>query len=185
MFEQVTILLSFVFAVALTQLLTSATELVWARDRVRVSWLQVLWMFNALIGLIIGWVGMFYLSKRPSWDTAEILINFAGAVLQYFSCSLLSIRPKDEGIVDMPAFFERQRPYVMSAFVAMMFMGMFENWWDRNLLSDPNTWLAADYIVIPMAIFSAMGFAPQRWLQWLGGAGLAVIQTYFLFANFG
>jgi hypothetical protein len=26
-----------------------------------------------------------------------------------------------------------------------------------------------------------MGFVPRRWAQWLGGAGLAAIQTYFLF----
>lgn len=181
MFEHVTILLSFVFAIALSHILTSTTELIWARDRVRISWLQILWMFNALIGLIIGWVGMFYLSKQPHWDMAEIIINFTGAVIQYFSCSLLSIRPKDEGIVDMPAFFERQRPYIMSAFMAMMLMGLFENWWDRDLLAGPLGWLSEEIAVIPMVVFSAMGFAPRRWLQWLGGAGLAAIQCYFLF----
>jgi hypothetical protein len=37
MFEHITILLSFVYALAVSHLLTSATELMWARDRVRLS----------------------------------------------------------------------------------------------------------------------------------------------------
>lgn len=181
MFEHISVLLSFVFAIALTHLLTSTTELIWARDRVRVSWLQVLWMANALIALVIGWVGMYYLSTQTHWDTAEILINFVGAIIQYFSCSLLSLRPRDEGAIDMPAFFERQRPFVMSAFTGMMLMGLFENWWDRSLLGGPSSWLWGEISVLPMLVFSLMGFVPRRWAQWLGGAGLAAIQTYFLF----
>jgi hypothetical protein len=52
-YEQVTILLSFVYAMALTHLLSSANELVLELRRVRVSWLYVLWMVNALLILIV------------------------------------------------------------------------------------------------------------------------------------
>jgi hypothetical protein len=182
MFEHVTILLSFVFAIALTHLLTSTTELIWARERVRFSWLQALWALNALLGLLIGWIGMFYLSSAQAhWDMAEIVINFSGAIVQYFSCSLISIRPKEEGIIDMPAFFERQRPAIMTAFVAMMAVGMFENWWDRDLLTGSNNWLLQELLVMPMVVFCLAGFARARWLQGLGGIGLAAMQSYFLF----
>src|ERR1051326_4040768 len=179
MFGHVTVLLSFVFAMALTHLLTSATELIWARERVRFSWLQALWMLNALLGLVIGWIGMFYLSSaRAHWDMTEIVINFIRAVVQYFSCSLISIRPKEKGVIDMPAFFERQRPYIITAFVAMMLIGMFENWWDRALLPG---WIYGELAVVPMVVFSAAGFSRAKWMQWAGGVGLAAIHTFFLF----
>ena len=52
MFEHVTILLSIIFALAMTHILASATELVWERHTVRFSGLQTLWMVNALLGLL-------------------------------------------------------------------------------------------------------------------------------------
>jgi hypothetical protein len=58
MFEHVTILLSFVYAIAMTHLLSSATELVLARDRVRFSGLYVLWMLNALLILLVNWMAI-------------------------------------------------------------------------------------------------------------------------------
>lgn len=177
MFEHVTILISFIFAVAVTHLFTSATELIWAHDRVRISWLQIVWMLNALIGIMIGWMGMFYLVKRPSWDAAEVAINFAGACVQYFTCSLISLRPKDEGIVDMPPFYARVRPYVAGVFFASCAIGMFENWWDRTLIAD---WISADLAVVPMLVFCLLaGWARPLWLQWIGGIGMVLIQTYF------
>jgi hypothetical protein len=47
-FEHVTILLSFVYAVALTHLLSSATELLIAGKRVRFSGLYAVWVLNVL-----------------------------------------------------------------------------------------------------------------------------------------
>ena len=138
MFSHVSVLLSFVFAIAITHLLTSATELIWARDRVRVSWLQALWMFNALLALLVNWIGMFFLSARPHWNAAEIVINFAAAVIQYFTCSLISLRVGEDGAVDMPAFYARQRPAIFIAFAAIVAVNLFQNWWERNLLSGPD-----------------------------------------------
>jgi hypothetical protein len=138
-------------------------------------------MFNVLIGVLISWIGIFYLSALPHWDMAEVTINFTGAIIQYFSSSLISLRPKEEGVIDMPAFFERQRPYIMTAFLAMMFVGMFENWWDRNLLPGPRDWLYSDAAVLPMVVFVGLGFARARWLQLAGGIGLLAAQNYFLF----
>ena len=184
MFTHVSVLLSFVFAIAITHLLTSATELVWARDRVRLSWLQALWMFNALLVLLVNWIGMFYLSARPHWDVAEVTINFVGAIVQYFSCSLISLRVQEgDGLIDMPGFFERQRPFIFGAFLAMTGMNLFENWWDRNAELNPNLWITADLTVAPMLFFIALaGWARPKWLQWFGGIAYGALSGYFLFA---
>ena len=52
MFDHITILLSIVFALAMTHILASATELVWERDNVRFYGLHAVWMVNALLGLL-------------------------------------------------------------------------------------------------------------------------------------
>ena len=94
MFEHVTILLSFVFAIALTHLLSSTTELVTGRARVRFSGLLTLWMANALVGLLVNWLGLWGLTALKNWTVGDVLLQFVPAVLQYYTCSLVSIRPE-------------------------------------------------------------------------------------------
>ena len=56
--EQVTLLLSFIYVIALTHLLSSTTDLVIARDRVRFSPLLALWMFISFVALISNWLSI-------------------------------------------------------------------------------------------------------------------------------
>jgi hypothetical protein len=72
MFEHVTLLLSFIYAIAITHLLGSATELILARDRVRLSGLLIAWMVCALLLLVTNWLG------------AASLAVFAGTVFFLF-----------------------------------------------------------------------------------------------------
>jgi hypothetical protein len=183
MFAHVSVLLSFVYAIAVSHILVSVTELVWARDRVRVSWLHALWMFNAMLALLTSWIGMWFLSARPNWDVAEVVITFTSAVIQYFTCSLLSIRPRDEGIIDVPAFFARQRPFIFATFAVLLLVNMFQNWWDRDLLPAPDSWLYADLTAAPLLVFVIIaGVARAMWLQWLAAIAVAVNLAYFLFS---
>jgi len=58
MFEHLTLLLSFIYVIALTHLLSSATGLILARDRVRFSPLLAIWMVVALAILFNNWLSM-------------------------------------------------------------------------------------------------------------------------------
>src|ERR1700730_1841073 len=107
MFEHVTILLSIIFALAMTHILASATELVWERDKVRFYGLHAVWMVNALLGLLIFWLTVWDLGTVKRWTGFEIALQFIPAIIQYFACSLLSMRREGDGIMDMKAFYER------------------------------------------------------------------------------
>jgi hypothetical protein len=182
MFEHVTILLSFVFAIALTHLLSSTTELVWARDRVRFSELQALWMFNAALQLLINWLGFWYTNTIPNWNAVDVSINFTAALIQYFTCSLISMRPKDEGVIDMPAFYARQRAAIFMAFAATDLVNMFQNWWFRNAPGQAaDLWFWADMMNAPMLMAAIIaGWAHAKWLQWLAAVATTGMFAYFL-----
>jgi hypothetical protein len=107
MFEHVTILLSIIFALAMTHILASTTELVWERHKVRFYGLHALWMANALLGLLICWLTIWDLSNVKRWTEFEIIFQFLPAIIQYFACSLLSMRREGAEIMDMKAFYER------------------------------------------------------------------------------
>ena len=183
MFEHVTILMSFVFAIALTHLLSSATELVLARDRVRFSGLHALWMLNALLSLTVNWLSFWGLTAIRHWSVAEVVLQFTAAIIQYFTCSTLSIRPQEDGVIDVPAIYEKQRPVIFAAFVALMLIGMLQNWWDRNNTAGltPTSWIGEDLGILPLlAAVATAGWAKPKWLQWAAGLATVGFQTFFL-----
>lgn len=183
MFEHVTILLSFVFALALTHLLSSTTELILARDRVRFSGLHALWTGNALLSLLINWTSLWGLIAIKHWSVSEVVLQFAAAIIQYFTCSTLSINHRDDGLIDVQSLYERQRPVIFASFLALMAIGMLQNYWDRNNTEglSPTAWIGEDLSVLPMvAIIAIAGWARRKWLQWTAGVVMVALQMYFL-----
>ncbi|HUJ48019.1 MAG TPA: hypothetical protein VLV55_12870 [Rhizomicrobium sp.] len=182
MFEHVTILLSFVFAIALTHILTSTTELVWARRRVRISWLQLLWMLSAVISIVVNWIAIGPLASIKNWTPLEIVIQFVAAIVQYYTCSLISIRPERDGVVDMPAFYEQERPSIFAAYSLLMLVGIFQNFWDaKNYGMTQSQMFAAIGTVLLMLVATiTAGWARPRWAQWAAAIGMLLLQGYFL-----
>ena len=177
MFEQVTLLLSFVYALALTHLLASVTELTLARDRVRFSGLHALWMGIALVVLFNNWLQAHALKDIRRWTLPEEALQFAWAMAQYFTCSLVSIRVEPGAAVDMEAFHARQRPAIMIAFASLTVMAMLGNYLDR---SGPD-WIGQDLLNLPMlALIGVAGVARAKWLQWAAGVGVLALVLGFL-----
>lgn len=182
MFELVTVLLSFVFAIALTHLLTSSTELVWARNRLVFSGLQALWMLSAALSILVNWIGLEPLHAIRNWSVSEIEIQFVAAVVQYYTCSLISMRPKEEGLVDMPMFYERERPAIFTAYSAMMVISMFQNWWDQKTFGVSNFDLlkANALVLVMLAMTITAGWAKPKSLQWGAAVIMLGLQAYFV-----
>jgi hypothetical protein len=183
MFESVSILLSFVFAIALTHLLTSATELIWARDRVRFSGLFAMWMVIVGIFLITNWLAFGGMSGMKHWSTAEVMLQFASAAIQYFTCSLISIRPEKQGIVDLPAFYEKQRPAIMTAMLLLGVTVLIINYRDAGNFAglSSRAWIVEDAnCLAQMAVTAVAGWARPRWLQWAAAIIMLALALYFL-----
>ncbi len=184
MFEHVTILLSFVYAVALTHLLSSATELLIAGRRVRFSGLYALWVLNALFGVLINWVSLWGLVALKRWTIAEVTLQFLVAVTQYFTCSTFRVSEVRAGEpIDLPELFQQRRPLIFGAFLALDVVASFQNWWDRNNMGGlgPNDWLGEDLAILPMGIASLLGgWARPTWLQWAGAVVMLAMMVFFL-----
>jgi hypothetical protein len=136
MFQHVTVLVSFIFAIALTHVFSSASQLLLARDRVRFSALLALSMVNAALGVIINWLGLWDLQNLKHWSLGEVLLQLGWVVPNYFSCSLVAMPVSESGPLDMSAFFERQRRIIFSATLALSVMGGLATYLDRNTLKD-------------------------------------------------
>jgi hypothetical protein len=187
MFQHITVLFSFVFAIALTHLLSSVSKLILARDRVRFSGLHALWILNALMVLLINWISIWQLEAVKHWSVGEIMIQLGWAIPQYFTCSLISMPVGNEGVIDMHAFYERQRPVLFSAFALMYLMSMVANFADRNNFEGlkPGDWIGAELLVLPMLIAALVaGWAKPRWLQWISAWSVFGFQCWFLVSKY-
>ena len=185
MYEQVTVLLSFVYAMALTHLLSSANELVLELRRVRVSGLYVLWMVNALLILIVNWLSFWGLHAIKRWTVFEILLQFSLAMVQYFTCSTLLIRPRNDELIDMGALFEERRAILSSSFIGVWLVSMAINYLDRDVYfgQHPSDWVWPDLILLLVLPFIVItGWARPRWMQWAGGLGVFAAGVQFLVA---
>jgi len=170
-FTHITTLLSFVFALALTHLLASATDLVLKRDRVRFSWLQALWMANAMLLLLTNWLSLWDTRGLAHWDIAAIVLQFFFTVLQYFTCSLVSPQVPEDGVLDMREFHARQKRWYIGAVAALGLYAIVINIFFHARLagSDPH-FLAGQMMILPMIVLVMLAiFVHRPWLEALIG----------------
>jgi hypothetical protein len=189
MFQHVTVLVSFIFAIALTHVFSSASALILNRERVRFSALLTVAMLNAALGVIINWLGLWQLENIKDWSLGEVLLQLGWVVPNYFSCSLVAMPCSETGPLDMPAYFERQRRVIFSATLALAAMGGLATYADRNNFPGwkPNEWIEAELVGLALGVFAVLaGWAKPRWLQWIGVGGMLVQNAwYFVFYTLG
>jgi hypothetical protein len=163
-------LLSFVYALALTNLLQSVSDLWVARHRVRFSLGLASWMLVSGLLLILNWLVLAPLAKGD-WSYPVVLANLLTAITQYFTCSLVAMRVPDDGMVDMKAHEERQGHSVRVAYLTLVGWAMGVNLvhWDA-LGAGPLTLAAFVSLSATELAFSAsliLGFwRKERWLIW-------------------
>jgi len=189
MFQHVTVLVSFIFAIALTHVFSSASTLIVERDRVHFSWLLAVSMLNATLGVIVNWLGLWELQNLKHWSLPEILLQLGWVIPNYFSCSLVAMPYRETGPLDMPAYFERQRRVIFSATLALWAMFTIVNYVDRHNFEGwkPNDWIGAELYSLPLGICAVLaGWGKPRWLQWIGVSGmLAQNLGFFIFYTLG
>ena len=184
MFQHVTVLVSFIFAIALTHVFSSASQLLLARDRARFSELLAVSMVNAAFGVIINWLSLWELQNLKHWSLTDVLVQLGWVIPNYFSCSLVAMPYGETGPLDMPAYFERQRRVIFSATLALWAMGSLATYVNRNDFGwKPNDWIGAELAALPLGICALLaGWAKPRWLQWVGVGGMFAQNVwYFVF----
>lgn len=189
MFQHVTVLVSFIFAIALTHVFSSASQLILARERVRFSWLLSVSMLNAALGVIINWLSLWQLQNFKHWGLGEVLLQLGWVIPNYFSCSLVAMPYSESGVLDMGAFFERQRRVIFSATLALWAMSSLATYLDRSNFEGwkPNDWIGAELYGLPLGICAVLaGWTKPRWLQWVGVGGLLIQNiAYFVLFTVG
>ena len=103
-YDFILILFSFVYAAAITHLLSTAGEIIIASKRVRFSWFNAGWMCAALLFTCAWWIGLWDLRTTTIWNVGAIAFYFLVAAGIYLNARLVSPRIPEKSEIDLRAF---------------------------------------------------------------------------------
>jgi hypothetical protein len=114
-FSHLSVLLSIIIGLAITQVLQGFGLLFQGRQRVRWYWPALLWMGLLLLIYVQSWWAMFGLRNVPSWNFGSFAVVLLQTVLEYVTAALIAPASFQAGDVDLRAhYFEQARPFFLT-----------------------------------------------------------------------
>ena len=123
-FSYLSVLLSIILGLGLTQLLTAAGRLIRHRDRVRVDWLPLLWATVLLIVYVQAWWAMFGLRSVRDWTFVAFLVVLAQTTTLYMMAAVILPEQVEEAGVDLAAHYASHHRWFFGFFLATLFISV-------------------------------------------------------------
>jgi hypothetical protein len=174
-FEHVVVLLSFVYALALTHLLSRIVELFDARARVKFSGLQAAMAVMAIMIVFLDWLALWPLRKVTTWDFLSVADNFALGILLFFTCAIAAPRVSLDGPIDLEDYYWHARRPFYWLYLAGDAIAALGN---LDFLKSPDPsqfwiWTPSCLLgLIPPAFALA---SKARWAQWTAAIAFMII----------
>ena len=104
-FDYLSVLISIVLGLGLTELLSNVHRLIQARDRVTFHWLPLLWSGLVFVMLVQWWWAAFGLHRELEWNFFFFLLILLIPVLMYLAAAsvLPAVEPEQE--YDLRAYY--------------------------------------------------------------------------------
>lgn len=170
-YEFILVLFSFVYAAAVTHILSTAGEIIIASKRVRFSWFNAGWMLAALLFTCAWWIGLWDLHAVIVWDIGSIAFYFSMAAGIYLNARLVSPRIPEMGKIDLQAFHAAEGRKYLVSYAILSAVTVYVN----AALGPGGSaaqWPAQNIVIAPMTlatVFAAI-FIKRAWLQALAVA---------------
>lgn len=162
-FDFVITLYSFVYALAVAQILSAVGDMIRAGKRLRFSWINAGWMLNVLLAIVAWWLSLWDLRSEQRWDMAIVLVFFAVACLLYVLARMVSAPIAAEGPVDLQRYhFEEGRKYAgLFAVECAITIGTVFLYGSAS-----QNWVASNWATAPTLVASAAAaMTKNRWVQ--------------------
>src|SRR5690606_21652576 len=101
-------LYSFVYALAVAQILSTVGDMIRAGKRLRFSWLNAGWMLNILLAIVAWWLSLWDLRAETAWSMPTVLVLFVVACVLYVLARMVSAPIPAEGPVDLQLYHRQE-----------------------------------------------------------------------------
>jgi hypothetical protein len=171
-YDFILILFSFVYAAAVTHLLSTVGEIIIASKRLRLSWLNAGWMLAALLFTCAWWIGLWDLHVAKTWGVGPIAFYFSIAAGIYLQARLVSPRIPEMGELDLQTFHSEEGRKYLIAYAFLTWVTVAVN----AVMGQANgflQWSAQNMVIVPMALMTTVAaiFIRVTWIQY---AALAI-----------
>src|SRR5262245_3545410 len=165
-YDFILVLFSFVYAAAITHILSTAGEIIIASKRVRFSWFNAGWMCAALLFTCAWWIGLWDLHTVSVWSVGSIAFYFSVASGIYLNVRLVSPRLPEQGAVDMRAFHAEEGRKYLIAYTILSVVTIITN----AALGEGSSaaqWPAQNLVIAPMTLATGIAaiFIVRPWVQ--------------------
>ncbi|MDX6696041.1 MAG: hypothetical protein QOF02_3644 [Blastocatellia bacterium] len=134
-FSYISVIISVVIGLGLSQLLTGAAELVKARRRVSFYWVHLLWVALTFVAHIFLWWTMWNLRLVRDWNFFSFLRLLLAPVLLYVAAAFLIPKVEPGVSIDLREYFYENHAAFFSVTAAFTALLGIENWMLRGRLS--------------------------------------------------
>jgi hypothetical protein len=119
-FSYLSVLLSIIIGLGMSQLLTAAGRLIRHRDVVRFYWPPLLWAGVLLLIFIQSWWSMFVLRYYTDWTFLSFAIVLLQTILVYMMAAVMLPETVDEAGVDLRVHYEKHRRWIFGFLLAAL-----------------------------------------------------------------
>lgn len=165
-FDYVTVLFSFVYALAIAHVLATAGDMLRAGRRLILSWFNAGWMLLSLVCVVAWWIGVWDLRAQKVWDMGTIGYYFVMACALYLQARLACPPIPADGPVDLQAYHRREgRKYTTAGAIVALATAITNAFGGQA--QGLAAWSAQNQAIIPMvlAATAAAVFTRHRWVQ--------------------
>lgn len=182
-FGYLSVLLSIVLGIGLTQILTASGRLIRHRQFVRFYWPPLLWAGVLVVIYVQTWWSMFGLREETGWTFLAFLVVLAQTVTLYMVAALVLPEEVGDRGVDLREYYERQSAWTFGFILATLIVSILKDLVLGGRLPRPEN-LAFHVFLILMCI-AAIVIRRPRFHEGLAVVGAVSIGVYIaaLFAR--
>lgn len=126
-FGYLSVLISIVLGLGITNLLYGVAGLVRERKRVRMYWPVPMWMFTLFLVHVQTWWTMFGLMHVTNWKFAQFVVVLMQPVTLFLASALIVPKVSGEGPIDLRAEYFREARWLWGALIGNILASVAKN----------------------------------------------------------
>ena len=175
-FSYLSVLLSIILGLGLTQLLTAVGRLIRHRDRVRVDWIPLLWAALLLVIYVQAWWAMFGLRHVAAWSFLAFLVVLAQTVALYMMAAVVLPEQVDDAEVDLAAYYDAYHRWFFGFLLATLVISALKDVVLFGRLPEPLNLVF--HVVLAAACVAAIVVRRRRTHEIIAAASVVAIALY-------
>jgi hypothetical protein len=126
-FEYVSILISIILGLGITQILSSFSDLLYKHERVRFYWPHIIWIFFILFLHVQDWFVTYNLKNITVWYIPQLMFVLLYPIFLFMCAKMLLPTNDSQETADMKQFYMSQFPIIFLLIGLTIFLSVIYN----------------------------------------------------------